>query len=158
MAISLIVDGVEYTFPTTGDTAWGENVTDWAEGVTEALESIQVVGDIGLSSFSIDNNISTPTSVDGLVFDPSSIRGAVINYSVYRVTTGIGATEIAETGVMVLSYKDTAADWDLSRYANNDAGVTFSVTTSGQIQYETTNFTGSAHSGTVTFRAQVLRS
>jgi len=37
MAVNLVINGVAYSFPNTGDQTWGDNVTNWATAVTNNI-------------------------------------------------------------------------------------------------------------------------
>lgn len=155
--IQLIVNGQTYLYPENRDSPpWGEEATAWAQAVTNTLLSIAGSGDILETTANIANNQVAPANVVGLNFDPSLIRGGVVTYSVYRVTTSTGAMEAVETGTMYLGYLSNAASWDLAVVGGQGAGITFSVTSGGQVQYTTTNFTGSNYSGTMKFVAKAL--
>lgn len=155
--IQLIVNGQTFDFPEQSDSPpWGDNVTDWAQAVTDVLANVTGTGDILQTTAAIANNQSSAANINGLSFDPGVVRGAVIEYTVYRVTTGIGASESVETGTIYLGYRSTANDWFISVVGGGGAGVTFSITSAGQVQYTSTNFSGSSYSGSIKFRARAL--
>lgn len=157
MAIQLVVNGVTYNYPVNRESpSWGEDASAWAQAVTSALGNVAGANDILQTSATIANNISSPTNITGFSFDPLAVRGAICEYSVYRVTTGGGATELVETGTIYLSYKSTASTWDIVVVGGAGAGVTFSITNGGQVQYTSTNISGSSYSGTIKFRARSL--
>lgn len=157
MAIQLVVNGNTYLYPENRNSpSWGEDASAWAEAVTNVLADIAGANDITQTSATIANNQSSATNVSGLSFDTTEVRGAIVEYSVYRVTTGSGATEAVETGLMFLSYLSTAGTWDIATQHGGGAGVTFTVTNAGQVRYTSTNFTGSSYSGLIKFRARSL--
>ena len=157
MSVELEVNGQIYNYPENRESpSWGEDASAWAVAVTDVLGSVVGPGDIVLTAASIANNQASPTNVVGLAFDTTSVRGALVEYAIYRVTTGGGATELAEMGSMYLAYKSTAASWELAVVGLTNAGVTFSVTNTGQVQYTSTNITGSSYSGTIKFRARAI--
>jgi hypothetical protein len=155
--IQLVVNGQTYNYPENRDSpSWGEEATAWAEAVTDVLNNFVGDGDIIPTVASISNNQSAATNVAGLFFNTASVRGAIVEYTIYRNTTGIGATELVETGSMCLGYKSVAGTWTLSILGGGGAGVTFSVLNTGQVQYTSTDITGSSYSGTIKFRARAL--
>lgn len=155
--IQLIVNGKTYDYPENRDSpGWGEEATAWATAVTNVLSNVVGNGDILQTAASIANNQVAAANVSGLIFDPTVVRGAIVEYSIYRVTTSAGATEAVEVGTMYLGFKSTANTWDISVVGGSGAGVTFSITAGGQVQYTSTNFTGSTYSGTMKFRARAL--
>lgn len=96
-------------------------------------------------SFSFTNNQSSAANVTGLLLDSSSERSAVIHYEIFRD----GTADLYESGTLTAHYNGT--DWDhvLSRIGN--AGVVFSITSGGQIQYTSTDNAGSS-SETLTYQ------
>lgn len=156
MSIPLVVSNATYNFPANRDSpGWGEDVTAWAQAVTTAISTVTGNGDIAQTSAIINNNQVAATNVVGLAFDTSVVRGAVIDYSVYRVTTTV---EVVETGTMYLSYKSTAAVWEMAVIGSSGSNVTFSVTNLGQIQYTSDSMAGASYSGIIRFRARALLS
>lgn len=155
--VILVVNGQNYEFPGESDPpAWGTLVLDWATAVTGVLGEVVGVGDIVQTSAAIANNVSSPAVVSGLLFNSSTVRGAVVTYSVYRVTTNSGAQELAETGQMFLSFKSTANTWDIAIAGSSSANVVFSVNSNGQVLYTSSNMTGLSYSGIIKFRASAL--
>lgn len=102
-----------------------------------------------VGSFTVANNISSASNVTGLLFSGAAIRSAHIRYESYRKTA---SGELAESGTLVILYNDIAADWDLAVLGvNGNAGVTFTITSSGQVQYVSTNLAGTSYVGTLKF-------
>jgi hypothetical protein len=159
MAITLIVNGTSYEYPIPGeDPNWGQGATDWASAVTEALNTLLAPGDILETTFSIDNDISVATNVNGLLFDPGTVRAANIDYAIYRTST-LNPSGNAETGVIHLIYDDSASvgsKWKFSQNIDGASGVSLSITDAGQVQYKTTDIGTAGYSGTIKFRAKTL--
>lgn len=157
MSIPLVVNNKTFAYPSTGqDPGWGEDATRWAREVTRVLASLNGTNDILQTSFTIANNTSSATDINGLLFNTSQVRAATINYSLYRNTTGGGATELAESGVIQIVYKTVAATWELAQQSVGNAGVIFSITSGGQFQYTSSNMTGSSYTGKMVFTASTL--
>lgn len=160
MAINLIVNGTSYVYPDPGeDPNWGAGATDWASAVTDALNTLLASGDILDTTFSIDNNISIVTNVNGLLFDPGTVRAANIDYAIYRTSTA-NPSGNAETGVIYLIYDDSASagsKWQLNQKIDGASGVVFSITDTGQVQYKSTDIGSTSYSGTIKFRAKTLQ-
>ena len=157
MAVELIVGNVPYQYPEPGESpGWGEGATGWAEKVTEVLQSIVNANDILETAFTVDNNIAAATNVTSLAFNTTSVRAAEIDYSIYRATDA--PTELTETGKMLIVYKNTANTWFLTRTTSgDDTGVEFTITTTGQIQYTSTDISGANYTGIMKFRAKSLQ-
>ena len=101
-------------------------------------------GDIGLTSFSAADNQASAANVTGFAFANAAIRSfeaqvSVTRGSTYQVFKFLGVQK--------------AASWELGQdFVGDDCGLTFTITTAGQIQYQSSN-TGFA--ATVKFRATV---
>jgi hypothetical protein len=81
------------------------------------------------------------------------VRAAFIQYSDYRTTDSV---ELVEAGDMVIAYKTTAAEWTLQRDFTGESNVTFTITATGQVQYTSSNESGSGYTGTMKFKAATL--
>lgn len=102
-------------------------------------------GDIGETSAAFVDNQATPANVVGLAFANGVVRSFEVQAVVERGTT---------FEVHTLKGVQLSAGWDLSIDATgDDAGVTFSINASGQVQYISTS-TGDA--GDIKFRAETL--
>ena len=154
MAKDLTISGTTFSYPENReDPGWGEEATAWAEAVTEVLSNTFGTGDILQTSATIGNNQTSPTNVIGMVFDPTVVRGAVCEISVYRVTD---EEEKAQTSTIYLTYLTEATTWDIVVAGGSDAGITFSITSIGQVQYTTDEMAGNDYSGVIKFRARSL--
>jgi hypothetical protein len=157
LAKQLTVNGETFDYPENRDSpGWGEDATAWAEAVTTVCSNVSGSGDILQTSATIANNQSSAANVTGLSFDPATVRAAIVEYSVYRITTSTGATERAECGQMYINYKSTAAAFELVVVGSGGSNTTFSITSGGQVQYVTDNQSGSSYSGTMKFRARAF--
>lgn len=238
MSRNLTVNGTTFPYPDPGDEpGWGQPASDWAEEVTKVLNDLQGIDDIPETTANIANNIVVPLNVPGLIFNPTTVRSAIIDYSIYRTsgqtflpanvntgtevititghtlvngqgvmfsTTGtmpsgivigtvyyvintavntfqISATvngapvnitspgigvhtaslELAEKGRLDIIYKNgapTGTKWSIGRaFAGDDAGLVFTMTDSGQMQYTSSNMSGTVHTGTMVFEATVTQ-
>lgn len=155
MSRVLTINGSDFNFPEQGeDPQWGTEITDWAEEVTDVLNSITSVDDILLTSFSLTNNQSTFADINGLTFSKTSVRSARITLDIYITTS---TEELQESVDMILGYKNTADEFRLSILSSGDSsGVTFNITSNGQMQYKTTNISGTGYSGTIKFKALTI--
>ena len=115
--------------------------TNWRKfGVTSS-------GDIGETSFSAANNQAAPANVTGLAFSNASIRSFESLVSVFIDAT----SDLYE--VFTLRGIQRGADWQMSATSTGDvSSIVFSITTAGQVQYTSANYTGFV-SGTIKFRA-----
>lgn len=113
---------------------------------------------IGLTTFTIANNQAAPANVTGLSFNGTSVKMAVIDYRIRRNTTGAGATERVQGGSMVAMYSAAAGTWSLTSQAQSgdDAGVSFSITAGGQVQYVSDSQTGTADESVLKFTGRLI--
>ena len=154
MAVSLVVNGIPYSFPQVGDPPpHGEQVLDWATAVTDVLSSLSSPTDILNREFTIQNNQSTTQNIVGMVFDTDVTRSAVVEYTIYRTSSTTTAPK-AETGTLFLSFDGTS--WDMSREASADTGVTLTVTSAGQIKYSSTDIGVVGYIGLISYRARTF--
>jgi len=238
MSTNLTVNNNTYAYPSAGDEpGWGEAATGWATEVTEVLNNLQGTDDIPETTFTVADNQTSAADVVGLVFSPTTVRSAVVDYSIYRTNSDTFATsdvdagadtititshvfangdvvtlsstdtlpaglsastlyyvvgvasntfqlsatlggsaiditdvgvgthtvslELAEKGKLELIYKNSAPSttkWTIGRvFYGDDAGVTFTMTDVGQIQYTSTDTQGSNYTGTMRFEATVTQ-
>ena len=81
-----------------------------------------------------------------LSFSNASVRSFEVDYAVVRVE---GVTTITESGKMYGSFDGSA--WKISTQRTGDAGVDFSITALGAIEYYSTLGDGA---GTITYSAK----
>lgn len=160
MPQTLIVNNIPFEYPVPGDEpGWGQPASDWAAEVTDVLNDLLGPNDITQTAFTIVNNVAVMSDIVGLVFDTGQVRSALIEYSIYRVSTASPSGN-AESGVLNLVYDNSAAPgsrWLIAvGFQNGNSGVTFSVTDNGQVQYQSTNIGVPGYSGLMKFRARTL--
>ena len=152
--ITVTINSIPYSYPTSGDDpGWGSDASDAFVAVTEVLNNLLGPNDVLTTSFSIANNQSSVADVTGLVFNGASARSIRITYDLYRIST-TNTFGKAETGLIEILYDNNApAPWSIGQgNILGNAGVAFSITTSGQIQYTSTDIGSTSYSGTMTFR------
>ena len=112
----------------------------------------------GLTTFTIANNQSVAADVTDLVFNGTSVKMAIIDYRIRRRTTGGGADERVQGGSMVALYKQTAGTWSLTPgpQSGDDAGVEFSITNAGQVQYVSDNQSGTPDESILKYTVRAL--
>lgn len=104
-------------------------------------------GDLNETSFSAANNQSSPANITGFAFANATVRSFDAVVSIF----------INATGSLYAVYKlkgiQKGASWEMSQdFTGDTTGITFSITTAGQIQYTSSNVTGFT-SDTIKFRA-----
>jgi hypothetical protein len=158
MSKNVSINNVDYIIPEIGNSDWGEYTTDLLEALVDGVNSAFGPNDIRETTAPVVNN-TTNGLVPGLAFDPASVRGAFIEYTVIR--TDSTSAEFIETGVLYLSYKSDASTnekWQIKRDANDDIGYDFSMADSGQMFYNSTDLGLGSLDGTITFRSRAILS
>lgn len=109
-------------------------------------------------SFTLVNNVAVAASIEGMKFDPRKISVAHIDFLIQRVTTGGGATQLIAAGTFIIAYRPNPVGWSYySLGAGPDAsGITFTITSAGQVQYTSTNITGTASISKLYWRARTM--
>lgn len=120
------------------NTGLAADPTDLSASDVRALLSVlpSFAGDIQRTTFVALDNTITPTNVTGLAFANGTVRGFDTILSVERNTT---YAEYSLKGIQ------KGASWEMSQdYIGDETGLTFSITSAGQIQYISTNTTFNA--------------
>jgi hypothetical protein len=121
---------------------------------TETLEPLGIE-----RAFPLGNNISSAAIIEGLSFNSQNVSQAVVEYLIQRVTTGTGANELIETGVFHLAFKPVSNTWSkvvIGTPGPSTSGVTLTVNSSGQVQYTSSNITGTASISRIIWRARTI--
>lgn len=106
--------------------------------------------------FTLVNNQSSAADVTGLKFSPRGVTCVFFEYFIQRITN---SSELSEAGLILFTYNPTSEDWSSSVVTQNnpdDAGVAFSITEAGQVQYTTTNQSGASLISSLYYRARTL--
>jgi predicted outer membrane protein len=112
----------------------------------DAIPSSIIVNQV---SFTIANNQAAPANITGLLFNPATFRGIILTYSIYRESS---TTSAAQIGELKFVYNTASTQWYLSDTgAGQDAGVEFSITNAGQIQYTSTSYGGTGYAGVLKY-------
>jgi hypothetical protein len=127
---------------------------DWFNSLRSAgvaIEAFFGTNFINETSFTLANNQGAPANVTGLSFDQTSVRSALIYCEVRRKTD---SNEVITNGTLRAYYRVNTTTWEiLDELGGDDDGVTFSITSAGQIQYISTDLTGTNYSGRLLFKA-----
>lgn len=154
MPKTLTVGVDEFEFPVTGDSPdWGESVTDWATAVSNALTNVQQPNDILTQSASIANNQTSASSIPGFSFDTSEVLAINAEYIIIRRTVS-PANNFVESGTLTGNFD--GSDWTISRRQQGEAGVEFTITSGGQVQYTSSDVSGTSYTGEISFKAKVF--
>lgn len=159
MSVQIQIAGTTYNYPTSGDDPnWAGDATDTILALAAVVNTLFAPGDILNTSFAIGNNIQVATNINGLLFDPGTVRSANVGYVVYRTSDDNPAGN-TESGVLQINFDDSAASgskWSLTIIANGDAGISFSILDSGQFCYASTDIGSLGYVGSIEFSAKTL--
>jgi hypothetical protein len=129
-----------------------------------ALEAFLGSSFLGETQFTVANNQVAAADVTGLLFAGASVRSFEADVQIYRKTTGGGATELAARCKLIGTYKTTAASWELTvaSAVGDDiqdygpAGLLFTITAAGQVQYTSHNISGTASVSKLKYRYSTM--
>lgn len=126
------------------------DITVDSKGRLTAASSRASTGDIKETSFSAANNQASFTNVTGFSFSNAVVRGFRAQISVYVNATSSLYEKFDLEGIQ------RGSDWVLITTSEGDnSGFIFQITSAGQIQYTSGNYTG-FNSATLKFRAETL--
>lgn len=111
-------------------------------------------------TFQLANNQASAANIEELSFNYQKNSQAIVEYLIQRVTTGGGATQLIESGIFLLVYKPTSNTWSkvsVGTPGPDASGVTLTVTSAGQVQYVSTNITGTASISKIVYRARTMK-
>lgn len=154
MPKTLTIGTEDFEIPLEGENGnYGEQISDWCEAVTDALETVQQRNDIPNTTATILNNRTSATSVTGFLFDTSEVISINSEFIVTRTTDSPAAT-LVESGFIQGNFN--GSDWSITITSTGDSGVSFDITSGGQITYTSSNLTGTNYSGEIRFKAKVF--
>lgn len=112
--------------------------------------------DYSESTFTVANNQASAANVTGMVLDKDDYSGGEILFDLYRKDA---SKERRVHGRMRLIYKPVADAWEIIgpviEGGDDDVaehGVEFSVTSGGQVQYTSDDFSGGSYVGQLRFK------
>jgi hypothetical protein len=148
MSIIVTVNNTPFEIPVQGQAApWGESLTDYFVEVAKVLNSLKGANDILETGATIQNNVTTFQDIPDFKFNTATVRSFAVQCSVSRET---GTTKVYES--FVLSGLRTDTDWILQLEGFGDAGIELDITPAGQVQYKSSNISGTGYTGLIKFR------
>lgn len=113
----------------------------------DARYNLKSSGDISETSFSIANNQSGAVDITNFAFSNSIVRSFEAIVSVEIDATASLFEKLTINGIK------RSSDWEISISSTGDiSGIVFSITSSGQLQYTSQNYSGFV-SGSIKFKA-----
>lgn len=145
-----------FNIPIEGENPpYGEDLTAFFEAIATALATVQGPNDIPTTTAILANNTTVSANVPGLIFSTSSTVAIDVSYLVTRIYDS-GSSTVAEEGVIKGEYNGSV--FVITRdFGGVDAGMSFTITPSGQIQYTSSNLPNHI-STTIIFRAKTIDS
>jgi hypothetical protein len=139
---------------------------DWkvSLGIAVSATNVLVLPDQGVSAkqnievlqtFTIANNQVSAANVTGLNFDSATDKFFNVQYRLFRRTATFS---YAQAGKLRGVFNNDTSTWLMSDdYSGENAGVTFSITSGGQIQYTSSNITGASYLGIMEYKVTAER-
>ena len=125
-----------------------------------SIENFLGLGYLAQTPVAIANNQSSAANVTGLLFSSASVRSAIIEYQIRRVSTSTGAVERVSSGRGTATYNTLATAWTYTPLGEGGdaSGVTLDITSGGQVQYTSDNMAGTydAVNSLITFTARTF--
>jgi hypothetical protein len=135
-------EGISYTPSTPAN--WPVVPDDAKEALDDLASRISSSDPVEIT-YAIANNQTNAAL--GLTFDYTERTYFALVYGVVRSVTG---TEIVESGELRGIYHSLSSTWYISNtYTGPGAGITFSMNSSGNVLYTTTNLAGASYTGTM---------
>lgn len=153
--IRVSIGGTIYEVPQVGESPnWGKEATDTIVALADVLNTLFADGDILTTRYNLNNNVSTFTPINGLLFNSVQTKSATVSYAVIRNTDDATVTE---AGTLYLNYDDGLGDWDVTRtIQNGEAFMQFDTTNVGQVEYKAHDMAGLNYTGLIIFSAKTI--
>ena len=156
-----------FTLPDAGDNAgWGADTADWMRAINDKVDGLQGANDIALTTASVLNNQDTFAPVIGFKFTNSAVLTFNAPYLVVRTIDDTQNAPTTLTKVESGTLHGTFANGTWTLIQNDiqqDAGIVFTITNDGQIQYKTDDYQDGDnqtvnHAGLIKFQAKTTDS
>lgn len=137
----LTVGNEEFEFPLEGENAgYGSEITDWAEAVTIALETVQKPNDIPTTAeipLNADIALNTPAPIPGFSFPTAEVIAIEGKYLFKRSYTTISG-DVVNMEVGFIEGYFNGIEWGISIRTTGDIGVLVTINSAGQMLYQAT--------------------
>jgi len=159
MSKTILVGSTPITIPLTGDPAvWSEGIVAFMEAAAANINAFAGPYDVPPQVINIDayNPTTSPTNIDQLTFPIAFVRSVTIYYSLYRSTSSANASEQGTLNLLYDPNFPVTNKWSVDRDFQSDGKISFIVTDTGQVQFETTTLAGTGHTGNLSIYAKAL--
>lgn len=134
MSRKLQITNREFDYPEVGDSNWGEDATDWAEAVTEALANVIGPFDILETPAPLQEN-QTNQDINQLIFDTSSVKQAIVEGFIVRTFTGNDGVDPVSGTISEAFISECVFDGNAfivsTRYVGGETGIIIDANSSG---------------------------
>jgi hypothetical protein len=106
--------------------------------------------------FTLANNTAVAADIEGLKFDYHFASCAFVEYLIQRVTS---TTVKLQAGIKIIVFNPDTLGWTIAEYGTSGpdaSGITFSITTDGQVQYTSTNLGGTEEISRIIWRQREI--
>lgn len=106
--------------------------------------------------FELVNNQSSAANITPLTLDKSYVSAAFVEYLIQRITS---STAVVTAGMLRITYNPDTNAWALAEYGTagpSSSGVTFSITSAGQVQYTSSNLAGTQEISRIVYRMRPI--
>jgi len=108
-------------------------------------------------SQAIVNNQAAPLDITNMLFDSNTIKSVAIDIDLHR-QSDTGSSELDEKGTLYAIFDSVAGNWRSSLDSKfDDALVVFTITAAGQMQYTSSDITGSNSVGTMRYTIRTIK-
>lgn len=153
-------------FPNTGkDATWSPAIIQFAQAVETRFNSISSGNDVSPTTYQLQNNPNIDLELPGTsAFNSALIRSFAFSYSIYRVSTGVGAMSLAEVGTVNGVFDNKLSTWFLEhnfegeRQSTGESYHTFEMV-SGKLTLSTIAISGAVYdenSSKISYSAKTL--
>lgn len=133
----------------------------WEQFLREVYDCLNPLGKE--QSFQLQNYVTTttplpvdaiagPVSIDGMQFNGAAVSYAIVEFFIQRFHSGSSAIQ---GGTFTVSFNAKTNSWSIAN-GGPHAGITFTITSGGQVQYVSTNIANTKQVSKLTWRARTL--
>lgn len=138
--------------------ASGQTLDQTNVNLTQLLAAVQFIAASGGAQFNqtIVNNQNSPANITNMVLNSAAVKAAFIDFTIQR-QSDTGGSDVVETGVLHAVYNDVAGTWAIKNTSmHDDAGVVFTITGAGQVQYVSTDIAGTNSTGEIIYTIRTM--
>lgn len=135
MGIKVQIANSIHEVPLQGEPKWGEKTTDVILALADVASSIVGPADILIKESILFNNQTTPQSVNGFKFDTTIVQSISATAIVVRTFPEVLELPALQDTITLEGSTYNGEVFYSVKYTGNNAGVTLTLLSNGQIQY-----------------------